>query len=740
MVHAGKDSPMINDDDLNIFIDVLSSLPAEEWQKRIVALKRLINSIPDYSTTTTNDDDAVVIVVAPMTPGNGDGNNQQHAQLIPWYRSSTSVRRLVPPLKSLILDARSAVVKDATDLIRTLMLVKLQPHPSLTTATAAVENDGRGAASREEGVSEEDYIGLVNDDVCEEVLETINGHTRDAANTTNNSTIMNQQQLVPLPAFVGRLLLRDLLPFILDMSKQTVKVIRMYGINMTIDILPHCRVKSCLVILLERMKTHQNRTMREDCARYLRCVLETWPLVTSGNNNDSTNDGIFITNSRKDETLSLALTREIGIGLGRTLSDSTHPVREEAKRGFQVLYQRFRSVWDEVMNSGVVRDVRLRKKLMDMASTSSSSSRGGGITDGNLFDDEISLGQMSFNSAISGMSYASQRSYMSHTTASRAMTISNGVPSVIGTPKLGSPRARSRIGQSSNANYNMRDTTGSTATSKGVMEQAKVQAKEASDKYSINKYVTSTGHVLSTPSPRGSPRRKFTKPATNDSALIAEQPFASLMHTPIRPTNVVPKTSAEILRKRLSRRISGIKPELHHHEQHVVHSPSNQLSCVDETEDCEEAPPSPGTATETTKHKDAHTTEITAVALEVILAHMSHLEQLEKFIATEKEILQNLNKDVGITITDMTITSDIEGRLCDLTEEQVCDYFESVHACVNKQRTACEELLREMERISQGTVSTASISDASPSSDIAQSPYGDADSTLQRNLRDEFDA
>jgi F420-0:gamma-glutamyl ligase len=143
--------------------------------------------------------------------------------------------------------------------------------------------------------------------------------------------------------------------------------------------------------------------------------------------------------------------------------------------------------------------------------------------------------------------------------------------------------------------------------------------------------------------------------------------------------------------------------------------------------------------TTTTKHKDAHTTEITAVALEVILAHMSHLEQLEKFIATEKEILQNLNKDVGITITDMTITSDIEGRLCDLTEEQVCDYFESVHACVNKQRTACEEVLREMERISQGTVSTASISDASPSSDIAQSPYGDADSTLQRNLRDEFD-
>jgi len=546
-------------------------------------------------------------------------------------------------------------------------------------------------------------------------LETINGGAADAK-------MRIQRQAPPPPAFVGRLLFRDLLPFILDLSKQTVKLIRTYGAKMTIDILPCCRVKSCLVVLLERMKTHPNRTVREDCARYLRCILETWPWDPTGNGSldgKITNDGVVVVNSRKDERLSLDSTRQIGLGFGRTLSDPTNPVREEARRGFEVLFRRFRPVWDEVMNSGVVRDVRLRTKLLEMASSRS---------DGNLFDDAASLGEMSLNSAVSGLSYASHRSNVSHlssTFASRGMA-NNGVPSIIGTPKVSSPRARSRMGYSppsSSPSY-MRGTA-SSATS--IIEQGRQQSKMASDNYSINKYVTSSGHVLSTPSPRSKFSKSTTSYGEDDNAATAHQPFASLLQTPCRSmTPEKDQTSTNILRKRLSRRISGIKPEIHEH----VRSPVHQLSCIIETEDCEEVPP---TAT-----KDAHTTEITKVALEVVLAHLSHIEQIEQLIAKEKDLLLDLNKQVGISITDRTMASDIEGRLCALSEEQVCDYFESVHTCVDKQRHVCEDLLREMERISHGAVSTASVTE-SPASDLAQSLY-DQDSTLQRNLKDEFGA
>ena len=730
----------MNEAELESFVSTLSSLPAEEWQKRLTALRRLVDSIPDYSATESSsssspssadddDDDGNVgpsaVAAARATPSSSSSSDDNNRiVVVPWYRSSASVRRLAPTLKGLLLDARSAVVKDATDLIGTLMAVKLQPHPSLRITLDGAggggggEGGGEGGEGGGGGGGGGDANGRVHDadQASNGALETINGGAADAK-------MRVQRQTPPPPAFVGRLLFRDLLPVILDLSKQTVKTIRAYGVNMMIDILPRCRVKSCVVVLLERMKTHPNRTVREDCARYLRCILETWPWDLTGNvglDGKVTNDGVVVANSRKDERLSLDSTRQIGLGLGRTLSDPTNPVREEARRGFEVLFRRFRPVWDEVMSSGVVRDVRLRTKLLEMASSRS---------DGNLFDDAASLGEMSLNSAVSGLSYASHRSNVSHlssTFASRGMA-NNGVPSVIGTPKVSSPRARSRMGYSpSSSSPSYMRGTASSATS--IIEQGRQQSKMASDNYSINKYVTSSGHVLSTPSPRS----KFSKPTTShgedDNAATAHQPFASLLQTPCRSMTPESRdqTSTEILRKRLSRRISGIKPEIHEH----VRSPVHQLSCIIETEDCEEVPP---IAT-----KDAHTTEITKVALEVVLAHLSHIEQIEQFIAKEKDLLLDLNKQVGISITDRTMASDIEGRLCALSEEQVCDYFESVHTCVDKQRHVCEDLLREMERISHGAVSTANVTE-SPASDLAQSPYVQ-DSTLQRNLKEEFGA
>jgi len=108
-----------------------------------------------------------------------------------------------------VKDARSAVVKEATDLIGTLFTVKLQPQPSLVMDT-------------------EDATGR----------DTINGASYASKRT-------------PPPAFVGRLLLKDLIPTILDLSKQTVKLIRTEAVSLMLDILPHCRVKSVNIILLE---------------------------------------------------------------------------------------------------------------------------------------------------------------------------------------------------------------------------------------------------------------------------------------------------------------------------------------------------------------------------------------------------------------------------------------------------------------------------------------------------------
>ena len=714
VLHGIAKSPPVNEGELSSFIGTLSSLSPDQWKERVVALRLLVESIPDYSTTPSASDNNDDIIQ------NGGGGT-----VIPWYRSSKSVRRLSHPLKTLLLDARSAVVKEVTELIGILMTVKLQSHPSLTITMGDNNNHNQADNSAKQNNGG---------------LETINGN--------NNMVRSQQQQQPPPPPFVGRLLFKDLLPAILDLSKQTVKLIRSYGVSMTIDILPHCRVKSSIIILLEKMKTHVNRTVREDCARYVRCILETWPWDKSGSSNidnsiiiinDDNNNNVHVTNSRKEERLSLDSCRQIGLGLGRTLSDSAKPVREEVKRGFQVLYTRFRPIWDEVMSSGVVRDVRLRKKLLDAASRSASSGEGG-HTNNNLFDDLQSLGEMSLNSAVSGLSYASYRSTTSHRSyASRCMT-NGGVPSMIGTPKV-SPRMRSRTGHSpSGGSPSYMRGTGASSSRTG--EQSKMQAaKEASHKYSANEYVTSSGHKLSTPSPRRG--RGATATTTT------EQPFASLLQTPNRTMTPDSKQKTRnTLRNRLSRRISGIKQnEIHEH----ITSPS-QLTSIDETQDSHhEAAPSSSAAVESdvdfigiVEESDPHSAEITNVALEVISAHIAHLNEMEKLITKEKDLLLDLNTKLGVTITDKMKAIELKDRLATLTEEQVCDYFESVHVCADKQRVASEELLGEMERISTGDSSTVVSGIESPSSlqhnrqDLAQSPFGDGEPSLQRNLRDEF--
>jgi len=335
------------------------------------------------------------------------------------------------------------------------------------------------------------------------------------------------------------------------------------------------------------------------------------------------------------------------------------------------------------------------------------------------------------NSAVSGMTSASYRSNMSHRSyASRGMT--NGVPSVIGTPKV-SPRMRSRARHSPSSSPSYMRGTGSSASR--ISEQAKIHAKEASNKFNTNEYVTSSGHKLSTPSPR---RGKHSKPISlyggeETSAITTEQPFASLLQTPNRQmTPEIREKTCNILRKRLSRRISGVKEELPDHVQSPV-----QLSSIDETQDdSHDNIPSSSAVVE-----DAHSAEITNVALEVISAHLKHLDQIESLVTKERELLLDLNTKLDVTITDGMKAAELSDRLASLTEEQVCDYYESVHICVDKQRNASEELLGEMERISMGDTSTVVSAIGSPAShrqDLAQSPFGSQEPSLQRNLRDEF--
>ena len=91
------------------------------------------------------------------------------------------MRRLAAPLKTLLLDARSAVVKEATELIGLLMSVKLQCHPSFLTV-------------EEEAEDNEDDGNDTNNDADKEIDDIFNN-----TNTTTTPTKQSTKNSPPPP-------------------------------------------------------------------------------------------------------------------------------------------------------------------------------------------------------------------------------------------------------------------------------------------------------------------------------------------------------------------------------------------------------------------------------------------------------------------------------------------------------------------------------------------------------------
>ena len=176
MVNSGmkthdENGNMIDDQAINVFISAIDTLPSDEWRARTMAFEALVESLPAQDSN-------------PLTGG-----------ITPWYKSSTTLRRLTPPLRELLLDARSTVNKHTAQHLAYLVQRISQINPTQS-------------------------------DVC-------------------------------------KYLLKDLLPTVLMLHGQTVKVIRAYTLEMMTIIIPICRFKSGLPVLLERLRKDKSRDVRE---------------------------------------------------------------------------------------------------------------------------------------------------------------------------------------------------------------------------------------------------------------------------------------------------------------------------------------------------------------------------------------------------------------------------------------------------------------------------------------------
>mmetsp|Transcript_19982 Transcript_19982/g.43448 ORF Transcript_19982/g.43448 Transcript_19982/m.43448 type:complete len:86 (+) Transcript_19982:163-420(+) len=85
MVYGVARGPPVDESDLAAFIGTLSSLPVEEWQKRIAALKELVESIPDYSTTPMEENGESASATPIKTPSPNGKKKSKNYTVVPLF-------------------------------------------------------------------------------------------------------------------------------------------------------------------------------------------------------------------------------------------------------------------------------------------------------------------------------------------------------------------------------------------------------------------------------------------------------------------------------------------------------------------------------------------------------------------------------------------------------------------------------------------------------------------------------
>jgi hypothetical protein len=173
------------------------------------------------------------------------------------------------------------------------------------------------------------------------------------------------RDLNPPKADMCKYLLKDLLTPILSMHAQTVKVIRNYAIDMMTILIPLCRFKSGLPVLLEKLRKDKSSEVREGCVKYLNMIVKYW----SREGDESPEETPYLTDN---------ICNHIGNGLARAMMDPTQSVRSEARSAFEHFRCHYPELWNAIVQKpdGIFsKDNRLKKSIMNVAMKADAEGR-----------------------------------------------------------------------------------------------------------------------------------------------------------------------------------------------------------------------------------------------------------------------------------------------------------------------------------------------------------------------------
>lgn len=504
----------------------------------------------------------------------------------------------------------------------------------------------------------------------------------------------------------ARYLFKDLMPAVCQIHGCTVQVIRNYIQTMVLETFAKMPCKMAMPVWLDRLKNDKSRTVREACALYLSTAMTEWG-ATDDLDFENENNGY----------LSKEIYHQVGVTLIKSLRDPSPIVRQNSKKGLEVLASQNRAVLDELVNdNNLTRDSRVMKLLRRL--------QGG----------ETGIGdEMSVSSRRSNSSRKSQRSIASapvtrKPSSQRSLTTNRrGVP-----PRVQRPVGGSSYQPSPTAKI---PTTIGVASSgsklgpprrivSGKSPQSTMKPKK------LSKSLPKTPPIVSNPisaSPKGmslsTPTKRLLGPAAEKE-----------LSTPLPPTTPVTPLEYEVERDISNHQneslvdnneplfnqsfdsadtdVSVLKPiataeELRQKAKTRSNGPSMRRRSSLLQGRLLRSPKPPGMNSHTNGGKIVTALDVshltmaeitnhpslpihTKIAYELLEVHKLHVDQIMETLKVEMDAL----RDFELIMLE-------KGPLRP-TEEEVLEYFESLGLCLEQRRKAGAIMQKKMDRISQG--------------------------------------
>ena len=477
-------------------------------------------------------------------------------------------------------------------------------------------------------------------------------------------------------------LLKDLLPSVLALHSQTVKVIKGYAFEMMNIIIPLCRFKSGLPVMLERLRKDKSRDVREACIKYLRLIIRHWakeiePAPQSiGGDEDSGVDTQM--KQQQQEYLTPSICLHIGNGFARALMDQSQSVRLEARNAFEIFRYKYPEIWNQIVQKkdGILnKDKRLKKSIMNAAIKADAEGRSDLSNYYPSYDEGDDYDAKSIHSNESKTSWHSKESFASKTTSRSGYRDSN--------PRRSTSRSRPRTGGAR-----------STASRPNGMNGLPKPAPPAS----------SSGNNLPRYSRNGSGRgtRQSTQPGPRKPINDLVEPSPPKLSL----SNINSNDSSIPTNPSLSQSASDAE-----NKESVPFVPTNSSDGSDLGKEFRNGQNGQaGYATEvitpsTSSVSDQSTTnpkpnENYKVANQLLSAHKSYIDELMESLRTEMNTVREFEAAL-MQSKSATAVEGPHGPLYGPSDDDVLKYFETVYGFLEKGTVNGTKLRESLERVSR---------------------------------------